>query len=589
MYGVWSEGTADMIENRHSKTSNRQLHEANFTSKLKFNFKISKVLRVSHIQAALTGSALMLLMPLQSHAIVQIFPIQHLLGIEQACQPNQSLKNILPNSANECFLKQAFKQEQSRENAEQRFVRLLHHHFQHLIVTETQLKNVKVDETKPLFVASLEVINAQESLINRDKNTEIYLPITLNLKLTHAITGQVVYSKSAMREEMLRVTTKTLGSARTLQLIQEKVELNFNALLDHLSQNLSEAVQFSFLETQVKGRWGSYLVLNQGLMQGISLEDVLRSENGDLIRIVYADQNYAVALPLEKKPIEDTQTKFLKVTYPMQATVYQPQANVIDVLNYKDESKELIEHHFANGVGSSAFFKLNQQNTRYTAWVKNMKPTWFNAHLSYVEQREQPEHFIRLNVMPVMTFRSAKSKEPPQFRSEVFAEMINRTGQVVYSTHVTEHLDSEKMEQTTLSLEGRKENILKSALEKLGQNFKSGIRFKQFDLQILGVNTQKIMFEDRHEALMNGTKIKIYQHKLLNGETIKFPIWKATVVQHKNEMAIARLDAPVSPLDQVPVRIGDHIYIDSTLPIQPKSIEMMDKSKIAKIRAALKM
>ncbi len=45
-------------------------------------------------------------------------------------------------------------------------------------------------------------------------------------------------------------------------------------------------------------QWKSYLVLDKGFKQGIAAQDELSSADGDLIRVVHADSDYAVAVPV---------------------------------------------------------------------------------------------------------------------------------------------------------------------------------------------------------------------------------------------------------------------------------------------------
>ena len=495
-----------------------------------------------------------------AQANIQIYPSQGLFGLEQQCR--QDSNRIEANGSSIiCDFSKAIQNESIRKQAQQFFVQGLQNSFPDQVVA-----NISQKTKHRTYVASLEVIRASEYVVNKDSTAEIFLPVTLSLKLTNVLSGEVIYSDSATLSQPIQVLAAEIESAATKAAIKQKFQSTLLSLTQQVTQELNSKLKIAETETQVIDQWKSYLVLDKGFNQGIAAQDELSSTDGDLIRVVHADSDYAVALPVL---MSGNSKRFSKVSTNTRQAMNKPKALVVDVLTYQGESKDLIEQIFSDAVGEQASFTLTPVNRRYSAMAQSVSEQTALAQSEDINQRELPEFFIRINVVPVIAYQQQIGKMTQQqvFHSEVFAEMIDHSGRVIYSAHATDDIKDVISEGMGFSLEARKEVVLKNALLKLGQKFQKGIQFTRSDLKVSGSSGQGITIDDAGERLTTGMKVHVYHQDKAAGRNILIPTWEATVLERQGAKVKAQLDFPVSSSDRLPVRSGDSILLDSSAPV----------------------
>ncbi|MGB9192191.1 MULTISPECIES: hypothetical protein [unclassified Acinetobacter] len=508
--------------------------------------------------------ALCLAMPMLfsavAHADIQIYPSKGIFGLEQGCRadPNKYEAN---GASIVCDFSQAIDNDVIRKQAEQLFVQGLKQSLGEQIVDSISQKT-----KHRTYVASLDVLRASEYIVQKESTAEIFLPVTLSLKLTNVLSGEVIYSDSATLSQPIQVLSSELESAATKAAIKQKFQSTLLSLTQQLTQDLKTKFQVTEIDTQVIDQWKSYLVLDKGFKQGIAIQDELSSAEGDLIRVVHADSDYAVAVPVL---MQGNSKHFSKVSTNTRQAMNKPKALVVDVLTYQGESKDLIEQIFSDAIGEQASFTLTPVNRRYSAMAQSISEQTALAQSADINQRELPEFFIRVNVIPVIAYQQRIGKMTQQqiFHSEVFAEMIDRSGRVIYSAHATDEIKDVISEGMGFSLEARKEVVLKNALLKLGQQFQKGIQFTRSDLKVSGSSGQSITIDDAGERLSRGMKVHVYHSDRAAGRNILIPTWEATILERQDKKVTAQLDFPVSSNDRLPVRSGDSILLDSSAPI----------------------
>ncbi|MGM8897344.1 MULTISPECIES: hypothetical protein [unclassified Psychrobacter] len=504
--------------------------------------------------------AIPMLVSAWANANIQIYPSKGIFGLEQGCRADSS-KYEANGSSIVCDFSQAIGNESIRKQAEQLFVQGLTQGFGDQVV-DSILQNTK----HRTYVASLDVLRASEYIVKKDSTAEVFLPVTLSLKLTNVLSGEVIYSDSATLSQPIQVLATDIDSPATKAAIKQKFQSTFLTLTTQLTRELKSKLKISEIETQVIDRWKSYLVLDKGFKQGITVQDELSSTEGDLIRVVHADSDYAVAVPIL---MQGRTKRFSKISTDTRQAMNKPKALVVDVLTYQGESKDLIEQVFSDAVGEQASFTLTPVNRRYSAMAQSIGEQTALAQSEDINQRELPEFFIRINVIPVIAYqqRIGKITQQQVFHSEVFAEMIDRSGRVIYSARATDDIKDMVSDGMGFSLEARKEVVLKNALLKLGQQFQKGVEFTRSDLKVLSSNNHKITIDDAGERLSTGMKVHVYHSDKAAGRNILIPTWEATILARQGRSVTAQLDFPVNSNDRLPVRSGDRILLDSSAPV----------------------
>lgn len=410
------------------------------------------------------------------------------------------------------------------------------------------------------------MIRASEYVVNKDSTAEIFLPVTLSLKLTNILSGEVIYSDSATLSQPIQVLASDINAAATRQAVQQKFQSSLLTLTQQLTADLQQKFKVSEIETAVIDQWKSYLVLNKGFNHGISKDDELSSPTGDLIRIVHADSDYAVALPVL---VNGSPKKFSKIATNTRQAANKPKVLLVDVLTYQGESKDLIKQVFADAVGENASFSLTPVNKRYSTLAQSVAEQTGLANQEAIHQRELPEFFIRLSIIPVIGYQKQVGKITQQqvVHSEVFAEIIDRSGRVIYSAHEIDGISETISQGMGFSLDVRKEIALKNALIKLGKKFQQGIQFTRSDLQVANGGSDTITIQDAGERLTTGMKVHVYNREKVAARNVLIPTWEATIIERQGSKVKAQLDFPVSGNNRLAVRSGDSVLIDSHAPI----------------------
>lgn len=286
--------------------------------------------------------AIPMLVSAWANANIQIYPSKGIFGLEQGCRADSS-KYEANDSSIVCDFSQAVDNDIIRKQAEQLFVQGLKQGFGDQVV-DTVLQKTK----NRTYIASLEVLRASEYIVKKDSTAEIFLPVTLSLKLTNILSGEVIYSDSATLSQPIQVLTTDIDSATTKAAIKQQFQSTLLTLTKQVTEELKSKLNISEIETEVFDKWKSYLILDKGFQQGIAAQDELSSLEGDLIRVVHADSDYAVAVPVL---MQGNSKLFSKVSTTTRQAMNKPKALVVDVLTYQGESKDLIEQIFSDAVG----------------------------------------------------------------------------------------------------------------------------------------------------------------------------------------------------------------------------------------------
>lgn len=495
-----------------------------------------------------------------TQANIQIFPAQGIFGLEQPCRQSADLIEANGSSIS-CDFTQAVSNDVIRHQVSQTFLSQLKQSLPDQIVDSISNQN-----KHHTYVASLEVLRTSQYVVNKESTAEIFLPVTVSLKMTNVLSGEVIYSDSATLSQPIQVLASDINSAVTRQAVQQKFQISLITLGQQLARDLQKNFKVSEIETKVIDRWKSYIVLDKGFKQGIAQDDELSSAQGDLIRVVHADSDYAVALPVLVNGRPD---HFTKVSTNTRQAMNKPKAVLVDVLTYQGESTDLIEQIFSDAVGENASFTLTPVNKRFSGLVQSIAEQTGLINQEVIHQRELPDFFIRISVIPVIGYEQQIGKITKQqvVHSEVFAEMIDQSGRVIYSAHATDALSDKISEGMGFSMEARKEIALKNALIKLGYQFGQGVQFTRSDLQVSKGGSDHIQIHDVGERLTTGMKIHVYNREKAVQQDVLIPTWEATVIERQVSQVKAQLDFPVSGNDRLPVRSGDSILVDTNAPI----------------------
>ncbi|WAU72723.1 hypothetical protein [Acinetobacter sp. TR11] len=511
------------------------------------------------IKTKLFSLGLLSLISINSYANLQIYPSKGLFGLNDAhhkCKSLLSSPSEMIESSLSCNFEKAVTPE-LRAQLQTNFEKALQQAFPNQVVTQIE-QNTK----NRTYVASLDVVRASEYSVQKQSTTEIFLPLTVSFKLTNILTGEVIFSESKTLVQPIKVVSSDVGQTATDQKIIAQYQANLLILVQQLVESTKSKLKLSEIKATIIDRWKSYLILDKGFDQGISKNDELSSSEGDLIRVVHADRDYAVAIPIM---LSGHAKEFSKITSNVRQSIRKPKALVMDVIRFGDEPKELVEQIFSDATGDNAAFTLVPVNRRYSALAQSISEETKLAQAEDINRRELPEFFIRLYVTPVIGYEQKVGQLTQQqfVYSDVMAEMIDSSGRVIHVARANDEIKDVISDGMGFSLENQKEVALKNALIKLAETFKKDLKFTRTDLKVSKSNNQIITIQDQGKQLSIGLKINIYNSQTISARQVLIPIWEATVISRDGNEVTAQLDAPIGKSDQIPVKSGDVIQVDT--------------------------
>ena len=507
------------------------------------------------------GLMLMACMTTFAHAGLLIYPSRAVLGLDEGCrQTNVPASPASP--AIDCAFLEAVQTGDFLDGVRKSFGTQISQDFAGAYTAEITPRN-----KARTFVASLDVVRASRYFVMKESTAEIFLPVTVALKLTNILTGEVILAVSLTQTQPLKVMADEISSQTTQEAVANAYRQSFASLVSQLAGRLKGQLQLEQVDVPLVEIWKSYYVLGKGLDQGIGAGDELSASDGSLLRIAYSDVGYSIGVPVLLAASAEKPVIFSKMSGSMSKAVRKPKVLVADILTTAGESRDLVEQIFADALGDKAAFTLMLVNRRYGKLAVAVSQETGLAQQQDVQQRALPDLFIRLVVLPSVAYNQAVGQitEMQVMQTRVMGELVDGAGRVIFSAIGIDKKQEQVSAGMGFALENRQEVSLKNALLNLADQFASGVRFAKADLMLAEVRDDTVMVTDPDERLSPGMGIKIYRMRKTDAGQVLAPIWEAQVVRREGLNVVAGLVLPIVGDNQNAIRpaAGDSILLES--------------------------
>jgi hypothetical protein len=396
-----------------------------------------------------------------------------------------------------------------------------------------------------------------------DGTTDIYLPITLSVYFSNPMTGEVLQSFSQTRYDVMTVS-HSLAQTDVDAKVRAAYRSGFASLLD--STLTTAASQFNpyVVEAKVADTWRGFAILDKGYQAGIGKGDVLDDGDAEL-RVEYAGQNYAVAVPVLGTPKDGA--VFSRASTMALADVKKPRVLALVSDGNTDLSDAVSTQLFTDKLGSNAPFATLPLNANFSQVQASIDSHTGIGH-EVNGNRALPDYFIRMVLPPARHYELATNlsyKTRQSYQAWAFAELVSRDGRVLYSTDVNQHIDDTVTNQSGFGVADRKEVILKNALSDLADRFSKEVRFTPVTLKVTDTSSDTFQVDDPGMNLQPGDSLRVYHDAgSLSGmaEHALVPAWDANVVSRDGSKITATAVLPVAGKPPRPSS-GDVVLIDS--------------------------
>jgi hypothetical protein len=351
----------------------------------------------------------------------------------------------------------------------------------------------------------------------------------MSIYFTNILTGEVLYSYSYTNYS---VYTAAADSVKP-DTIQKLYRKNFEDLVSVMLTNAKNNFKPFAIQAKTASLWKGYVVLDKGRDSGFSANDSLTDSAGNQINIIHAGQRYAVGIPILGNPNEGA--AFSKLSNQTTDSIKKPKVVILKVDNPSAFPEQSAQQFFSDSLGSAAQFSiLPVQRNFYSVQDFVIRATNLEQKIRY--ERELPDYFIRISILPPVYVRYATNKQyvnNDSYSVTAFGELLDTSGRVLYSADSTEILEDQVVSNISFANEARLQIVVKNALIDLGKKFAENVKFKHLELPVEGVSGDNLSVTDPYNVLAPGVGAKVYRNiGRVSGvnEDVLVPIWEVTAV-----------------------------------------------------------
>jgi hypothetical protein len=289
-------------------------------------------------------------------------------------------------------------------------------------------------------------------------------------------------------------------------------------------------------------------------------------DSGDAeLRVEYAGQNYAVAIPVLGTPKGGA--TFSRPGTMALSDVKKPRVLALVSDGNTDLSEAVSTRLFTDKLGSCAQFATLPLNANFSQVQASIDSHTGIGH-AVSGNRALPDFFIRMVLPAARNYTLATNldyKTRQSYQAWAFAELLSRDGRVMYAADVNQRIDDTVTNQSGFSVADRKEVVLKNALTELADRFNKEVRFTPVTLKVSDASSDSFVIDDSGMVLQPGDTVRVYHDAGRPGgiaENALVPMWDANVTSRDGSKVTA---APVLLVAGKPPRPsrGDVVLVDS--------------------------
>lgn len=411
------------------------------------------------------------------------------------------------------------------------------------------------------LVSSLQIARASYYTVDKvDGTIDLLVPVSGSLYFTNAVSGEVLYTVAATY--YARATVSRGGADLTR--VQSLFATAYHGLVAEL---LSKArVQFKphAVAATVKREWNGLYILDHGQDAGIAKGDSLADSEGNTIDVLYSAPGYAVGTQSLGKIT--TGGTFSRETNADLAELKRPRVMVLVDQVPQEMPAEIVSQLFTDQLGAKAALSVVQVNPLFAGVLATaFASTSLSSDNS--SKRELPDYFLRLSVPHSLSYElptSARSRTVRSYRTIATAELVDRTGRVLFATSGSDRSDDEVIAGMALDEASRREISLKNALLDLAQHIGTELKFEHAELPL--DKAAPLVLADRNGVLTAGDQVTLFRNigrvDGISGD-IRVPYTEVSA-DSPNAGGMQLADGLRLTSTAVPAAVGDVALIDVT-------------------------
>lgn len=324
------------------------------------------------------------------------------------------------------------------------------------------------------LIASLQISRADIWTVDKGAGaSDVFLPITLTLDLTNAMTGEVMFTDTLSILPQGRFDNKAIAA-----LSREQLPTHINAAMAELVADTAGKFKPYPLAATVRGSRDGLYVVDKGRQAGLRTGDQI---GGDAT-VVFSDANYAVIEPIldAYKPGDIISRQ---VAAPAEYLA-RPNALVVTSSVPEGMSGEYITRIFEENLGATAVLGTLPVNPSFVK-LRDLAIGKAGLASEAKNARSLPDYLIRLQahaMEPTRVPTRIPGKTFATYEAYGLADVVDRSGRVVFSTSASDRIVDEVVGSAGFSTEQRQDTVVRNALFKLSQRI--GLEFKPRNVRL---------------------------------------------------------------------------------------------------------
>lgn len=381
------------------------------------------------------------------------------------------------------------------------------------------------------FVAYLQIPRVSKYAVKKSEQlVDLYMPMTMTIGFANMVTGEILYTYTYTHYAKYGTTAESADS-RSLE-ITKLYQETFDDLLELVVSSAKANFNPRAIQATVKDDWKGFYLLDKGTRSGVVKGDTLADDQGQMLSIVHAEEEFAVGQPLMGEPKDGG--VFSKYANEDIAEIKKPKIMLLNDIAIGGEDaapgrKTMVYQLFANALGKKATFSLLSLDKSFYA-VQQTVVEMTKLESKVTQQRELPDYFLSLYIQGPF-FKSLPTNKSDvtvdEYTVRACGDFFDAGGQVVYGKCVEEVISDQVVAEIRFPRSAREEIVIKNALVKLADDFIQNVKFTSFGLPVAASGDGGITIEDKPGALATGLVITAY-HPLgkiagINGE-VRVPV-----------------------------------------------------------------
>jgi hypothetical protein len=381
------------------------------------------------------------------------------------------------------------------------------------------------------FVAYLQVPRVSKYTVKKSEHlVDLYMPMTITIGFANMVTGEILYTYTYTHYAKYGTTSGAACSQN-----QEIVKLyreTFDDLLELVISTAKANFNAHAIQATIRDEWKGLYVLDKGTRSGVVKGDTLANDQGQILSILHAEEEFAVGQPLMGTPKGGA--IFAKYANEDIAEIKKPKIMLLNDIAIGGEDtasgrKAMVYQLFVNALGKKATFSLLSLDKAFYDVQRAVVETT-KLENKVTQQRELPDYFLSLYVQGPF-FRSLPTNKSDvsidEYTVRTCGNFFDSGGQVVYGKCVEEVISDQIVAGIRFHRSAREEIVIKNALIKLADDFIQNVKFTNICLPVSASGNSNVTIEDKPGTLSNGAVITAY-HSLgkvsnVNGE-VRVPV-----------------------------------------------------------------